>query len=382
MNNTISLCMIIMNEERFLENCLNSVKDLVDEIIIIDTGSNDNSKEIAKKFTDKVYDFKWNDNFSDARNFSLSKASGDWILYLDADEVIAEFDKEKIKKIIELNEAEAYFFNWRNYTNDTNISGFISSNGKRYKESKVAEGFCISKVLRFFKNKKQYFFEGQIHETPANSIKNDGGRIFDTDVVIHHYGELDKVKLLEKKEHYIKLLKQRLENKDFKEKSEDYVCYELAIELININKNKEAIEYLKKAIEISEEYPYLYNLAAQYLNLGLLEQAEMYFKKSIIKSAEYPEKYNYQNPQMYNQYNPSIYLNLGAIYFERGEYNKAIKSYERVLKLNPSFANAYFNLGFTYIKIDKQNRVQELFEKAIELNSQFKEKVEEIGWEM
>jgi len=382
MNEGISLCMIIMNEEKWLENCLNSIKDLVDEIIIVDTGSTDKSKEIAKKFTEKVYNFEWCDDFSKARNFSISKATKDWILILDADEVIADIDKEKIRKIIELNEADSYFLNCRNYFDEIGISGFISTKGDRYKESQIARGFSIAKVLRLFKNKKEYFFEGKIHETISKSIKEIGDKIFDTDVVIHHFGGLDKKKLNEKKEHYIRLLEKRLEKGDFTEKSKDYVYYELAIELINLGRTEQAIEYLEKAIEISEEYVYLYNLATQYLLIGRLESAERLYKKAIIKSSEYPEKYNYHNPQPYNSYNPSIYLNLGGIYFKRKEYNKAIKKYEQVIELNPTFADAYFNLGFVYKLKGKLNKVQGFFEKAIELNPGFKEKIEKLGWEM
>tara|TARA_Y100000310_G_scaffold32447_1_gene30731 strand:- start:1365 stop:2477 length:1113 start_codon:yes stop_codon:yes gene_type:complete len=370
--------MIIKNEEKWLENCLNSIKDFVDEIIIVDTGSIDKSKEIARKFTNNVYDFKWNDNFSDARNFSISKATKDWILYLDADEVIADIDKEKIKRIIELDEAESYFFNWRDYFNETEISGFISTKNDIYKESQVAVGFAISKVLRFFKNNKQYFFQGQIHETPLKSIKDNQDKVFDTDVVIHHYGSLDKNKLIQKKEHYIRLLEKRIKEEDFTEKSKDYVYFELAMELINIQKTNRAIEYLEKAIEINEAYVYLYNLASQYLAINNLEDAEKYFKKAILKSAEYDEKYNYQNPQQYNSYNPSIYLNLGVIYTEKQEYNKAIRFFEKSIKLNPGFANAYFNLGIVYRLTGKLNKVEQLFEKAIELNPIFREKVDNL----
>src|SRR3989338_5592832 len=95
---TISLCMITKNEEKYLEQCLNSVKDLVDETIIVDTGSTDKTKEIAKRFNAKVYDFKWADDFSAARNESLKHATKDWILILDADEVM---DKEAVKTIKE-----------------------------------------------------------------------------------------------------------------------------------------------------------------------------------------------------------------------------------------------------------------------------------------
>src|SRR3989344_3480106 len=97
---TLSLCMITKNEELLIRNCLNSVKDLVEEIIIVDTGSIDNTKLIAKKFTNKVFDFKWNDDFAEARNESLKYAGGDWILILDADEELDGQGKKIIKQAI------------------------------------------------------------------------------------------------------------------------------------------------------------------------------------------------------------------------------------------------------------------------------------------
>lgn len=92
---TISLCMIVKNEEKVITRCLNSVKDIVDEIIIVDTGSTDNTKKLISTFTDKIYDFQWIDDFSAARNYSYSKATMDYILWLDADDVILEIDKNK-----------------------------------------------------------------------------------------------------------------------------------------------------------------------------------------------------------------------------------------------------------------------------------------------
>ena len=83
---TISVCMIVKNEEKVLERCLDSLKGLWEELIIVDTGSTDSTKTIAKKYTDKVYDFSWTGNFSDARNYSFSKAGCDYIYCADADE--------------------------------------------------------------------------------------------------------------------------------------------------------------------------------------------------------------------------------------------------------------------------------------------------------
>jgi len=95
----VSLCMIVKNEEAVLARCLESVKHLVDEIIIADTGSGDKTKEIAAKYTDKIYDFRWIDDFGAARNFSFSKATMDYELWLDADDVIEEEEAVKFTEL-------------------------------------------------------------------------------------------------------------------------------------------------------------------------------------------------------------------------------------------------------------------------------------------
>ncbi len=98
---TFSLCMIVKDEEDILARCLDSLKDLMDEIIIVDTGSSDHTKDIARQYTDKVYDFEWDDDFSAARNFAFSKASMDYIYSADADEVIDEENHEKFRMLKE-----------------------------------------------------------------------------------------------------------------------------------------------------------------------------------------------------------------------------------------------------------------------------------------
>ncbi|MBC5636353.1 glycosyltransferase family 2 protein [Ornithinibacillus hominis] len=96
---TISLCMIVKNEEEVLARCLDTVKDIVDEINIVDTGSSDKTVEIAKKYTDRVFYFEWIDDFAAARNESFKYATKDYILYLDADDVLLEEDQEKLKNL-------------------------------------------------------------------------------------------------------------------------------------------------------------------------------------------------------------------------------------------------------------------------------------------
>lgn len=92
---SISLCMIVKNEEKILSRCLDSLSGLMDEIIIVDTGSTDHTKEIARRYTDKVFDFSWCDDFAAARNFSFSKATKDYIYAPDADEILDEPNRER-----------------------------------------------------------------------------------------------------------------------------------------------------------------------------------------------------------------------------------------------------------------------------------------------
>lgn len=362
MEQEISLCMIIKNEEKYIENCLNSIKDLVGEIIIIDTGSTDKTKEIAKKFTNKLFDFPWENNFSKARNFAISKASKTWVLFLDADETISQIDKEKIKNLLKNNKrakADAFVLKCRNYTNNMGVVGWLSSKKDKYKESEITPGFWVLDTIRLFKNKKNFFFEGKIHETVYNSIKNSKGKILDTDVIIHHFGELDKEKLINKKNIYIEILKTRLTEKDFSEKSKDYIYYELAGELIKLNKIDEAISYLEKATKISENFDYLLQLGGLYILKKKLNEAEKTLKKAVLLSPN----------------NSSVHDNLGIVYSEKGSYNKAIRKFEKAIQLNPNSADAYFNLYLVYRKKRKTRKMNEFFEKAAQLNPKYKEKL-------
>ena len=96
---TVSLCMIVKNEEMHIARCLDSIAELVDEIIVVDTGSVDRTVEIVSNYTSKVYSYVWNDDFSDARNYSFSKASMDYCMWMDADDILEETQKDKFLQL-------------------------------------------------------------------------------------------------------------------------------------------------------------------------------------------------------------------------------------------------------------------------------------------
>ncbi len=174
---TISLCMIVKDEEDTLARCLDPID--VDEIIIIDTGSTDSTKKIARKYTDKVFDFKWKNDFSAARNFSINKATSDWILVLDADEVIE--DMGPVRKLIN-KDFDAFRLIQRNYTDDMTRPKWVPVEKTDY--TKDYSGYERNPVVRLFRNNSMKF-TGPVHEI----VDTTGMRCKDVDIPIHHYIE-------------------------------------------------------------------------------------------------------------------------------------------------------------------------------------------------
>lgn len=152
----ISVCMIVKNEEEVLDRCLKCVKQFADEIVIVDTGSCDKTKEIAKKYTDKIYDFLWCDDFSKARNFSFKFASCDYILWLDADDYITPKNIKKINALKRENtNTDVYMLRYEMCFNTKNKPNFTY-----FRE-------------RIVKNNGKFLWSGFIHEaiTPCGKIE-------------------------------------------------------------------------------------------------------------------------------------------------------------------------------------------------------------------
>lgn len=170
---TISLCMIVKNEEKILARCLDSVADLVDEIVIVDTGSTDRTKEIASRYTDRIYDFEWVDDFSAARNFAFSKARMDYIYSADADEVLDEENRERYRLLKDNMIPEVEIVQMK-YGNQLQF-GTVYNYDEEYRP-------------KLFKRLREFKWIEPIHE----SIRLDPV-VYDSDIVITHMPESSHV---------------------------------------------------------------------------------------------------------------------------------------------------------------------------------------------
>ncbi len=221
----MSLCMIVKNEEAFLEQSLESVKDAVDEIVIVDTGSEDKTVEIAKRYTENVYFLEWPGSFSAARNFALDHCTGEWILTMDADETLAREDIQKLKafKNLDNQDIHAIFFVILNDSPD---------------------GWATHYSQRLFRNGKARY-EGIVH----NQLKYKGAHAV-SDIRVYHWGyNLSKEKMQAKYKRTHSLLEKQLQ-----ENPRDVFAYQNMVRVLRAwKKFKEAVEAGLKGLQVCRE---------------------------------------------------------------------------------------------------------------------------------
>ncbi|KNZ70380.1 family 2 glycosyl transferase [Thermincola ferriacetica] len=347
----LSLCMIVKNEEAMLPRCLKSVSGLVDEIIIVDTGSTDSTREIGKKFNARVFDCAWDDNFSNARNFSLAQASGEWILVLDADEVLVFESRDQVKKLLSDPGVEGYFIRI------VNLLGAL-------REFETSEDF----VVRLFRNKPEYRFTGAIHEQVRLSISHHAGENFlkRAPLTIYHDGYLSE--LIQKKSKVkrntsviIKALREQPGN--------PFLLYSLGCEYFVSDCFKEALSLFRQALsalsvregympdliikmglclyklgELSEmdllitRYKDLYPLAPEQsflsgltkLDMGKLSEAEKDINECMMHLS-------FGSPHHLGIKKHQVYQVLGEINEAKHSWDKAVKFYFLALQSQPNY---------------------------------------------
>ena len=348
MNERISLTMIVRNESAHLADCLERVKDKVDEMIIVDTGSTDDTLSIAHRYTPNIFTLPWQNDFSAARNFAIEHATGDWILALDADEEVQCQDPLNFHSLINKEkDKEAFLLPLLNPISDS------------------TEEFNTFYVLRLFRNIENYRYVGKIHEQVTLPDQKKVGLA---------EGPILKHKLLppkirhQKRNRNLHLLKKA----SHEDPSNPFLLYYLGVEWLMLGKPSYALPFLQKAYSALSDDNLLFQAPAlKYLLISLraLGRLDEALSLCLEASLHYPN------------FTDIFYLG-GLLLEEKEEYLVALKWFNQAIDCGepPALLShltgsesflAYYHLGFCYEKIGKALEARGAYETALELNPRY-----------
>ncbi|OBR95005.1 SPBc2 prophage-derived glycosyltransferase SunS [Clostridium ragsdalei P11] len=386
----LSICMMVKDEEKNLERCLNSLKTIMStiesELIIVDTGSQDRTIEIAKRYTDKVYLHKWNNDFSAMRNITINYAAGEWIFIIDADEEVS-------------NENELITFLKSEKCNEYNTAIMPVENLNSIKDR---YDYSVIQSPRLFKNDGEFHYKGVVHNYPI--FKNP---VIVIKAKIVHYGYINEDKsLMERKfSRTSKLLKLELE----KDPNNIYYGFQLSVTYRMHDDCKDALDQIKKTYEImnkdyinKKDFLYVYyqyviclmdfkkyseaeevcreglKLDNNYIDLAFYMAKSEAFSETFKKSIENYKRYitlvkEYNNSKLRYNINLGLYT-LGRIeeayndlvvgYYGIGMYEKCLE-YSKLLTSKEFIQNSIGAVVSSYIKLDRYLELNKYYEDVM-----------------
>lgn len=302
----LSVVMIVKDEERYLAECLQSVKEVADEIVVVDTGSTDRSVEIARSFGAKVIHHEWTDDFAAARNVSLDHATGDWALWIDADERLAPGQATLLKTLI----AEA----------EHNVGGYMV-NIRNFMQMRSNPEVCWHRACRLFRNLPSVRFTGRVHEQNMRALQSAGYVCAMSQLVLDHVGYAAEV-------------------------------------MAERNKHERFIRMLRREVEENRDPAYrtfhLFNLANAYYTAGDLNAAIQWFQKAD------------ENPDPTEEYTAMLYVEWATALYATGRAEEALRVCDRAESLGILHPAIDFARGHAYLHREQYALAEEAFKKAIE----------------
>lgn len=349
----LSLCMIVKNEEASLPQTLESVRGVVDECVVLDTGSSDRTVEIAQEFGASVYHFEWCNDFSVARNEALNYVKGKWVLVLDADEVLTPDIVPEMKQAM---------------NSDRNLVINL------VRQEVGASQSPYSLVSRLFRNHPKVRFSRPYHAMVDDSVQAllqqepKWNVVSLSKVGILHYGyQPGAIAALDK----YNRARTAMEGFLATHPHDPYVCSKLGALYIQIGQVNEGIELLERGLKSPQiEAPILfelhYHLGNAYTRLKQFQQAADHYQAAI------------QQPIL-SQLKLGAYNNLGNLLFSVGDLTTAKKAYETTLKIDSRFAEGHYNLGMALKALGQLDDAIASYRKAIELNPNYADAYQNLG---
>lgn len=333
--------MIVKNEEKYIEKCLQALKPLRYEMIVVDTGSTDRTKELAGRYTDKIFDFTWINDFSAARNFSIEKARNDFVLIVDSDEILIDVDKRKLEELLQKNPEGI---------GKISIISKFSRNSNQY--------FNYEQVSRFF-NRKYYRYEGIIHEQLV--AKQREPVYYNIPLTVEHYGYEGSLEIRKNKaRRNIALLEKQLTwEKQEQSSNITYTLYQLGKSYYMQEEYEKANEYFSEALkfDLDPRLEYVQDMVETY-GYSLLEKKDYETAWGLLG--------------VYDAFSSStdfVFL-CALIYMNNGCFAEAIREFEKAAS-RKSFkmegVNSYmawYNIGVIYECLGKLEEAEDSYKKA------------------
>ncbi len=383
---TISAAMIVKDEENFLPQCLDSIKDLVDEIIIVDTGSTDRTMEIAREYGAKIYEHPWENDFSLHRNQSIDYATGDWILIIDADEELKTEEHATIRQAIKRKDVTSISFVVYNKIQMGRI-GFLNSH-------------------RMFRNGLGFKYHGIVH----NQLVVEGKTLMSQFKVIHHgYGLSEEQMEKKGRRSEALLLKQLEKNPELvfphfnlaqiyrglgePDKSLEHSKFvvdnisvsdldhrhvrlmamdQMGCAYIGMDKFEEAESVFNEALTLRDDYlDPMFNMGFMFMRQRRYEDAERIFKQYLNARDDYRPENEWMGLILNNLSSQfAVYYALGFIEFLRNDIDKALELFLKSYELTENFEFLHHLIARCYREKGMFDKSLEHCEKAIETNNE------------
>jgi tetratricopeptide (TPR) repeat protein len=325
------------NEGRYLRKCIESVLPVVSSIVIVDTGSTDDSIKIASDYTSQVYSFPFNHHFSNARNEALKYVNTPWTLFLDADESFELQDAQTLLQTALDAPSDIWGYRITRY----NFFG--------------TGGWYTSKNLKLFRNQPNIFYEGAVSESVTDSIHRGKGRIVDAPVLLNHFGHYRSIEDRNKKAHfYLDLMLKEIASSPHNSRLMGYA----GMILRTLGRFNEALEMVGRAVLISPQSAHAHYSKAQVLrSLGNFQGAlQSYLQAALIDK---------EDAMTWNM--------VGVVEMSLGHYLLAKQAFEKTLLLNPLLIHVHINLGLLAQAEENWEEASRHFEIVVQRNRGFLE---------
>lgn len=400
---TISACMIVKDEEKFLPQCLDSIKDVVDEIVIVDTGSTDRTVEIAESYGAKVYFHPWENDFSKARNQSLQYPTKDWVFIIDADEELDRDSIANLKRAVTTKDHDL-------------ITIDVLNTSRNYKNSRT---YLAS--IRLFRREKEYRYSGIVHN--QLNLPSDARALRASVTIIHHGYALDEEQMKKKRKRSEPLLVKQIEedphnyfarfnlaqiyrhfinngddeafdktvenasfvvehvSPDDKDKRHLLVMcmHQLSEAYLLTDRFKESLAYCDKALEVFPGYiDALFTRAVALYNLKRYDEAEQACRLYIEKADQYDPLKDTSNTILLHVKNQFMAYNLlgkmavhsiERVSDAQAGFQKAIDCNLKAIEYTQDFINPYIDIARAYCELGENKKAWEYIEKADKLDA-------------